>query len=89
MASRTEQNLTEKQKASMKEMRIIILSHMYPSKTNPNAGIFIHNHVRYLLKAGCRVRVISPVPYAPKVLWFMPKWKNYGQIPAFDVINRR
>lgn len=68
-------------------MRILIISHMYPNSIHPNHGNFIHNHVKHLVREGCEVRVISPVPYAPKLLWIKPKWKRYGQIPYSDLIE--
>lgn len=71
----------------MQQMRILILSSMYPNKMNPNSGIFIHRQTRYLLKSGCRVKVVCPIPFAPRILWMKQKWKNYGQVPAFDVID--
>lgn len=55
---------------------------------NYNFGVFIHNHVKYLLKAGVSARVVCPVPYAPGVMQYKSKWKRYYQIPACDVIDR-
>ena len=69
-------------------MKILILSHMYPNKSNPVSGIFIHNYAKALLNAGCKVGVVSPVPYSPKILWFNKKWKKYGEVPKFDTIDK-
>jgi teichuronic acid biosynthesis glycosyltransferase TuaC len=69
------------------KMRVIILSHMYPNKTTPDNGVFIHNQIRHIVKAGCDVRVVAPIPYSPRVLWFKPKWKSYGEVPQFDNID--
>jgi glycosyltransferase involved in cell wall biosynthesis len=54
---------------------------------NPNSGIFIHQQVKHLLKKGCQLRVISPVPYSPKFLRFNQKWKSYAEIPLFSTID--
>jgi glycosyltransferase involved in cell wall biosynthesis len=70
-----------------KTIRILVLSHMYPNKSNPTQGIFIHNQIKHMLKVGCEVKVISPVPVSPKLLWFKEKWKNYGNIPFYDVVD--
>lgn len=72
----------------MKEIKVLIFSHMYPNKMDHNYGIFIHNHVKHLLEEAASVKVISPVPYAPRVMQYKSKWKYYHQIPGHDVIDR-
>ena len=69
-------------------MKILILSHMYPNKSNPVGGIFIHNYAKALFKAGCEVEVVSPIPFSPRILWFNTKWKKYGDVPRFDIIDK-
>ena len=69
----------------MKEIRILVLSRMYPQTMDSTAGIFVHNQLKQITKVGCQVKVICPVPYAPKILWFNPKWKKYEQIPEYDI----
>jgi teichuronic acid biosynthesis glycosyltransferase TuaC len=71
----------------MSNLKILVLSGLYPNESNPHFGIFVHNQARYLSKAGCHVKVISPTPLAPKLLQFRPKWKNYGEIPEAAVID--
>lgn len=68
-------------------MKILIISQMYPNRSNPNAGIFIHSQAKHLQRSGCSVRVVSPMPFAPKALWFRNKWRNYGQLPDFDILE--
>ncbi len=69
-------------------MKILVISHMYPSTQNPTYGIFVHEQVKALVAGGCEVRVISPVPYAP---WPLPvlkkKWQAYASIPAKDRVD--
>jgi teichuronic acid biosynthesis glycosyltransferase TuaC len=66
-------------------MKILVVSHMYPSIPNPTYGVFIHKQVKALQKLGCEVRVISPVPYAPWPLrvW-KEKWRAYASVPVHD-----
>lgn len=68
-------------------MKILVISHMYPSAINPTYGIFIHKQVNALKNQGCEVKVVSPVPYAP---WPLPllrkKWEGYASIPRQDFI---
>ncbi len=46
-------------------MKVLIVSHMYPSPTAEVYGIFVHDQVKALIDRGCRVKVVSPVPWAP------------------------
>ncbi len=46
-------------------MRILIVSHLYPSAVDDTAGTFVHQQVRALRGRGHDVRVISPVGWAP------------------------
>ncbi|SHN79575.1 glycosyltransferase family 4 protein [Desulfitobacterium chlororespirans] len=69
-------------------MKILVISHMYPSTQNPTYGIFVHEQVKALVAGGCEVKVISPVPYAP---WPLPvlkkKWQAYASMPAKDRVD--
>lgn len=68
-------------------MKVMVISHMYPSSINPTYGIFIHKQVNALQSQGCEVKVISPVPYAP---WPLPllrkKWDQYASMPRQEFI---
>ena len=55
---------------------------MYPSSFNEVAGIFVHQQVKELVKQGCEVRVIFPVPWTPfPVKHLSAKWRAYAEIP--------
>ena len=63
-------------------MKVLVLSHMYPSKFNEMNGIFVHEQVKALTAKGVEVQVISPVLWAPfPINYLSPKWKNYSKIP--------
>lgn len=69
-------------------MKILVISHMYPSAQNPAYGIFIHQQVKALKDLGCEVKVISPVPLAPWPLTVLKKkWRAYAVVPERDVID--
>ncbi|WP_368293250.1 glycosyltransferase family 4 protein [Dehalobacter sp. TBBPA1] len=69
-------------------MKILVLSHMYPSSQNPAYGIFIHKQVKALQNQGCEIKVVSPVPYAPWPLpALQPKWRTYASIPDKAVVD--
>jgi len=63
-------------------MKVLEISHMYPSTFNEVNGIFVHQQVEELRGQGCEVKVISPVPWTPfPVKYFFNKWKKYSEIP--------
>lgn len=63
-------------------MKILVISHMYPSTFDEVAGIFVHQQVKELQRHGCEVRVISPVPWTPFLTKHLSnKWKRYSEIP--------
>ncbi|MFW5980981.1 MAG: glycosyltransferase [bacterium] len=68
-------------------MKVLILSHLYPSKSNPVYGIFVHQQTRQLVEEGIDVKVIAPVPYSPEILHFQEKWSNYAEIPYRETID--
>jgi teichuronic acid biosynthesis glycosyltransferase TuaC len=49
---------------------------MFASKQAPD-DVFIFNQVKALIAMGTPVSVIQPVPWVPKVLAWVPKWKAY------------
>ena len=66
-------------------LRLLVLSHMYPSRVHESAGVFIHRHVQALQEAGVDLRVVSPLPWAPRILWYRPEWRQFGETPNKDV----
>lgn len=60
--------------------RVLILSHMYPSRLDDAMGDFIHEHVRALRALGVQTRVVSPVPWSPRPLWIRKRWRHYGAL---------
>ena len=63
-------------------MNVLVLSHMYPNRVNKVLGVFVHLQVKALIKAGCNVRVISPVPLSPfPVRYVSKRWNEYAKIP--------
>jgi glycosyltransferase involved in cell wall biosynthesis len=65
-------------------MRILVLSHLYPSPADPTAGTFVHEQVGALIELGHDVRVVSPKGYAPP---FGRRWERYRRVPGVDRID--
>ena len=70
---------------------LTVVSHMFPNNMFPENGIFIYNQIKSLKKfysKELKIRILSPVPYSPKVLtFFSTKWKNYYRINQRWTIN--
>ena len=67
-------------------MKVLVISHMYPSSFNEVYGIFVHEQVKSLINLGIEVKVISPVPWAPFPVNIMSeKWKRYSIIPDYTI----
>ncbi len=58
-------------------MNILIISHMYPSTFNSMSGVFIHKQIKELVSLGCKVTVVSPIPWSGFPINIInSKWKN-------------
>ncbi len=68
-------------------MRVLTFTALYPNKTNPLQGIFIHQRVKHLAcRPGNSVEVIAPIPYFPS--WLpVPRWRQFSQIPSEEIIE--
>lgn len=44
----------------------------------------MHRECLALRRAGLDFRVLSPLPYVPRILWNNPKWKDFGIVPRAD-----
>jgi len=67
-------------------VKILIISHMYPSAFNEISGIFVHQQVKALVAKGIGVQVISPVPWTPfPINCLSSKWKKYSIVPEREI----
>lgn len=63
-------------------MRVLLVSHLYPTPNDTVSGSFVHSQVKALIKQGCHVTVVAPTPWAPFPLnRLSKKWRKYSQIP--------
>ncbi|HEX3031700.1 MAG TPA: glycosyltransferase [Bacillota bacterium] len=69
------------------ENQLVVLSHRFPTPTEPVKGIYVKEQLRGVIEGyresqpDWQCRIISPVPLAPRILWYKPKWRSYGQSP--------
>ena len=67
-------------------MKVLVISHMYPSSFNEVGGIFVHEQVKALVAKGAEVQVVSPVPWTPfPINYLSSKWKKYSTVPERTV----
>jgi teichuronic acid biosynthesis glycosyltransferase TuaC len=63
------------------KLKVLYVSRIYPNEFNDNGRVF-HSQAKELLKQGVEVKVISPIPFTPKLLKSRKKlWKEYSMLP--------
>jgi len=65
---------------AMHNPRVLTISTLYPSDFDPVYGIFIHRSVQTIRSRGIPSLVVSPVPYAPKILAYTSRWNKWVRI---------
>jgi len=65
-------------------VNVLVVSHLYPYP-GVNQHLFVHDQCRALRRLGVRLRVVSPTPYTPRVLWFDPRLRRRGGKPPYAV----
>ncbi|ADY57273.1 glycosyl transferase group 1 [Syntrophobotulus glycolicus DSM 8271] len=68
-------------------MRVLVISHMYPTIASPLGGIFVQKQAEALAARGTEVTVVHPTPYVPAVFRFFPRWGHYARIPRRETVN--
>jgi glycosyltransferase involved in cell wall biosynthesis len=58
-------------------MQILLISHLFPKASDRRHGIFALRRAERLRAAGNNIVIISPVPYIPKLLTNVPRWRRY------------
>lgn len=68
-------------------MTVLVLSEMFPNRKQPTSGTFVIEQLKALRKLGVEVAVISPTPWAPRFLSFIPKVRRYSGVPKEEVVE--
>jgi len=61
-------------------VKVLVVSHLYPSP-GVERHLFVHQQILALRELGVEARVLSPTPWAPRVLWRDPRQKRRGRKP--------
>jgi teichuronic acid biosynthesis glycosyltransferase TuaC len=61
-----------------KKLRILIISHMFPSETLKRHGIFMFREAKHLARFGIECDFLVSRPWAPWPLYYLPRWKSYS-----------
>lgn len=66
-------------------MRVLMISHIYPSRMDSVYGSFVHSQVKALQEQGCAVQVMAPTALAPFPLYVLKdKWRRFHETPRQD-----
>lgn len=68
-------------------MRVLFLSHMFPSSVDPLAGVFVLEQMRALREVGVEIVAVAPTPWVPSILRFMRRGQKYWKIPMRDNVH--
>lgn len=72
-----------------RNLRILVVSHLYPNNVDPVRGIFVHNHLNRLAECGVEILVVSPVLWSPPIISHLKTtWRNYFKIARKAQIGR-
>ena len=62
----------------MKTLRILAISHMFPTARSGQYGAFICREAQYLRPHGIECSFLIGRPWAPWPLYHVPRWRGYG-----------
>lgn len=68
-------------------MKILVVSHLYPTPHDSAYGIFVHQQSKALAERGHEVKIVSPTPYVPKWLGISGRWKKFSKVPDESEIS--
>jgi len=67
-------------------MKVLVISHLYPSICKEKAGIFVYKQIKALIARGVEIQIISAVPWIPfPVNYFNFKWNCYSNISEREI----
>jgi len=67
--------------------RVLLLSHLFPKASDPRHGIFVQRQAERLRDAGYDLEVVSPIPYIPRFMTNIPRWRKYRHLTRSHDVN--
>jgi glycosyltransferase involved in cell wall biosynthesis len=67
-------------------LNVLVVSHLYPWP-EAERHLFVHQQVLALKELGVQSRVLSPTPWAPRVLWRSERQRQRGRKPREAVLD--
>jgi len=68
-------------------VRVLVVSHLFPTPTDPTSGIFVLEQMRGLRQRGVEVDVISPRPWAPRILSFWSRVRKHLGTSRHSIVD--
>jgi teichuronic acid biosynthesis glycosyltransferase TuaC len=68
-------------------LRVLVLSHMFPTSCNSTSGLFVLEQVKALRTLGVEMVTITPIPWPPPFLHFLPRVKKFLSVPLQATID--
>lgn len=69
-------------------MKVLVLSRLYPSERRPIWGLFVQEQVSELVRQGVDITVVAPIPFSCRFLaMFREKWRIYYETPNVEEIE--
>jgi glycosyltransferase involved in cell wall biosynthesis len=68
-----------------KKIKVLVITHTFPTKYNPVAAIFLLNQLKSLEKF-CDIRVIFPYAYVPNIKFLNPYYR-FSKIPEYEKVH--
>src|SRR5512142_2964352 len=68
-------------------VRVLVVSHLFPTPTDPTSGIFVLEQMRGLRQRGVEVDIISPRPWAPRILSFWSRVRKHLGTSRHSIVD--
>ena len=68
-----------------KKIKVLVVTHTFPTKHNPIGAIFLLNQLEHLKKF-CDIKIVFPHGYVPRFKFLNP-YHRYSQIPYFETVK--
>ncbi|MBA6381815.1 glycosyltransferase [Colwellia sp. BRX10-6] len=75
----------KKHRLTMKKLKILAISYLFPNALQPNHGIFVLNRLKAMSKYA-DITVINPIPNSP-LHKYVDKFSHFSKIPKFEQLQ--